>query len=48
MRVRRPRWLIIAGIIVVATVAIHPSTPDAAEGFAVGPPSLIDTDEPVS
>jgi MFS family permease len=64
-------WLVIAGIIVLATVAIHPSTrlarrfleqhvpaevladarastPDAEVGVAVGPPSLIDSDEPVS
>ena len=64
-------WLVIAGIVVVATVAIHPSTrmarrfleqhvpadvlaearastPDAEEGVATGPPSLIDTDEPVT
>ena len=62
-------WLVIAGIIVLATVAIHPSTrlarrfleehvpadvladaraaaPDAEEALAVGPPSLIDTDDP--
>lgn len=64
-------WLVIAGIIVVATVAIHPSTrlarrfldehvpadvladaragaPDPEEGLAVGPPSLIETDDPVT
>ncbi|MGZ6853113.1 MAG: MFS transporter, partial [Mycobacteriaceae bacterium] len=63
-------WLVIAGIIVLATVGIHPSarlartfleqhvpadvladarasTPEAEEGLAAGPPSLIDTDEPV-
>ncbi len=63
-------WLVIAGIIVVATVGVHPSTrlarrfleqhvpadvladarastPGPEEGIAVGPPSLIDTDEPV-
>jgi hypothetical protein len=63
-------WLVIAGIIVVATIGIHPSTrmarrfleqhvpadvladarassPDPEEGLAVGPPSLISTDEPV-
>jgi MFS family permease len=63
-------WLVIAGIIVLATVAIHPATrmaqrflerhvpadvladarasaPDPEEGLAVGPPSLIDPDEPV-
>lgn len=62
-------WLVIAGIIVVATVAIHPATvlarrfleqhvpPDvladarastgrAEEEVVVGPPSLIDPDEP--
>ena len=62
-------WLSIAGIIVVATVAIHPasrlarrfleehvpadvladaraSAPDPEDGVAVGPPSLIDTEEP--
>ena len=64
-------WLTIAGIIVVATVAIHPSTrlarrfleqhvpadvlaqaragaPDPEEGLAVGPPSLIETDDPAT
>jgi hypothetical protein len=64
-------WLLIAGIIVVATIAIHPSTrlarrfleqhvpadvladarasgPDPEDGLATGPPSLIDTDEPVT
>ncbi len=64
-------WLVIAGIIVLATVAIHPSTtlarrfleehvpadvladarastPDAEEAVVVGPPSLIDPDEPVA
>jgi MFS family permease len=64
-------WLVIAGIIVVATVAVHPSTrlarrfleqhvpadvladarvsiAGADEGLATGPPSLIDTDEPVT
>jgi MFS family permease len=64
-------WLVIAGIIVVATVAIHPSTamarrfleqhvpadvlaqarastPDADEGVATGPPSLIDAEPPVA
>ena len=63
-------WLVIAGIIVVATIGVHPSTrlarrfleqhvpPDVLadarasnsepdEGIAVGPPSLIDGDEPV-
>ena len=63
-------WLLIAGIIVVATIAVHPSTrlarrfleqhvpadvladarassPEPEEGIAVGPPSLITTDEPV-
>ncbi|WP_246455990.1 hypothetical protein [Nocardioides mesophilus] len=63
-------WLVIAAIIVVATVGVHPSTrlarrfieehvpadvladarassPDAEDGIAVGPPSLIATDEPV-
>ena len=63
-------WLVIAGIIVLATIGIHPSTrlarrfleqhvpadvladarassPDAEDGIAVGPPSLIATDEPV-
>ncbi|WP_395693944.1 MFS transporter [Nocardioides sp.] len=63
-------WLVIAGIIVLATVAIHPSTrlarqflerhvpaevladarisePVAEDGLAVGPPSLIDADDPV-
>ena len=63
-------WLVIAGIIVVATVAIHPSTrlareflerhvpadvladarisePVTEDGVAVGPPSLIDADDPV-
>ena len=60
----------IAGIIVVASIGVHPSTrlarrfleehvpadvladarassPDAEDGIAVGPPSLIATDEPV-
>ena len=64
-------WLVIAGIIVVATVLLHPSTrlarrfleqhvpadvladaragaPDADSPVAVGPPSLIDTDEPAT
>jgi MFS family permease len=64
-------WLVIAGIIVVATIAIHPSsrmarrfleqhvpadvladarasTPNPEEGVAAGPPSLIDTAEPVT
>ena len=64
-------WLVIAGIIVVATIGIHPSTrmarrfidqhvpadvmadarassPDPEEGIAVGPPSLIDPDEPMA
>lgn len=64
-------WLVIAGIIVLATIAIHPSTrlarrfleehvpadvladarastPAAEVGVAVGPPSLIDSAEPVS
>jgi hypothetical protein len=63
-------WLLIAGIIVVATIGVHPSTrlarrfleqhvpadvladarassPDPEDGIAVGPPSLIATDEPV-
>ena len=63
-------WLVIAGIVVVATFAIHPSTrlarrfleqhvpadvladarasgPQPEEGVAPGPPSLINTDEPV-
>jgi MFS family permease len=63
-------WLTIAGIIVVATVLVHPSTrsarrfleqhvpadvladarassPSAEEAVVPGPPSLIDTDEPV-
>ena len=63
-------WLVIAGIIVVATVGVHPSArlaqrflekhvpadvlaeargagPEPEEGLAVGPPSLIDSDEPV-
>ncbi len=63
-------WLTIAGVIVVATIAIHPSTrlarqfleqhvpadvladarvaePDPEEGLAVGPPSLIDPEDPV-
>jgi MFS family permease len=63
-------WLVIAGIIVAATIAIHPSTrmaqrflerhvpadvladarasaPDPEEGLAVGPPSLIDPEEPL-
>jgi hypothetical protein len=63
-------WLVIAGIIVVATIAVHPSTRlarrfleqhvpadvladarasslEPEEGIAVGPPSLIATDEPV-
>ncbi|MCD4532948.1 MFS transporter [Nocardioides sp. cx-169] len=62
-------WLVIAGIIVVATVGIHPSTrmaqrflerhvpadvlasarasaPEAEEGAAIGPPSLIDAEPP--
>ncbi|GAB3596515.1 MFS transporter [Angustibacter peucedani] len=64
-------WLVIAGIIVVATIGIHPSVrmarrfleihvppdvladarasaPDAEEGLATGPPSLISTEEPVT
>ena len=64
-------WLVIAGIIVVATIGIHPSTrlarrfleehvpadvladarasaPDPEAGLAAGPPSLINTDEPVA
>ena len=64
-------WLVIAGIIVVATIAVHPSTrlarrfleehvpadvladarastPDPEEGVAAGPPSLIDTADPVT
>jgi hypothetical protein len=63
-------WLLIAGIIVVATIGVHPSTrlargllerrlpagvladarassPEPEEGIAVGPPSLIATEEPV-
>jgi MFS family permease len=63
-------WLVIAGIIAVATIGVHPSTrlarrfleqhvpadvladarassPDPEDGIAVGPPSLINTDEPV-
>jgi MFS family permease len=63
-------WLVIAGIIVVATIGVHPSTrlarrfleqhvpadvladarassPEPEDGIAVGPPSLITTDEPV-
>jgi hypothetical protein len=63
--------LVIAGVIVVATIGIHPSTRMARRfleqhvpadvladarasgdrfeaGLAVGPPSLIDADEPVS
>jgi hypothetical protein len=63
-------WLVIAGIIVVATIGIHPSTrmarrflerhvpadvladararsPEPDEGIAVGPPSLISTEEPL-
>jgi MFS family permease len=63
-------WLVIAGIIVLATIGIHPSTrlarrfleqhvpadvlaearasiPDAEEGAATGPPSLIDAEPPV-
>ncbi|MCD4523630.1 MFS transporter [Nocardioides sp. cx-173] len=62
-------WLVIAGIILVATVGIHPSTrmaqrflerhvpadvlasarasaPEAEEGAAIGPPSLIDAEPP--
>jgi hypothetical protein len=64
-------WLLIAGIIVVATIGVHPSSrlgrrflekhvpaevladarassTEAADGIAVGPPSLITTDEPVT
>lgn len=64
-------WLVIAGIIVVAAIGIHPSTrmarrflerhvpadvladarastPEAEEGLAVGPPSIIDADAPVT
>lgn len=64
-------WLVIAAIIVSATIGVHPSTRlarrfleqhvpadvladargsglEPEEGIAVGPPSLIDTDEPVS
>ena len=64
-------WLVIAGIIVAATVAVHPASrmarrfldehvpaailadarataPDAEDGVATGPPSLIDSDEPVT
>jgi MFS family permease len=63
-------WLVIAGIIVVATIGVHPSTrlarrfleehvpadvladarassAEPEDGIAVGPPSLITTDEPV-
>jgi MFS family permease len=63
-------WMIIAGIIVVATAAVHPSArlakrfleqhvpadvladaraqaPEPDEGLAVGPPSLIATEEPI-
>ena len=63
-------WLVIAGIIVVATIGVHPSTrlarrfleqhvpadvladarasiPDPEDGIAVGPPSLIATEQPV-
>lgn len=63
-------WLVIAAIIVAATIGIHPSTrlarrflerhvpadvladarasaPTAEEELVVGPPSLIDADEPV-
>ena len=63
-------WLVIAGIIVVATIGVHPSTrlarrfleehvpadvladarassPAAEEAVVVGPPSIIDPDEPV-
>ncbi len=63
-------WVVIAGIIVVATLGVHPSTrlarrfldehvpaealvdagtvqPQPEEGLAVGPPSLIATEEPV-
>ena len=62
-------WLLIAGIIVVATLGVHPSTrlaqrflqqhvpadvladarasaPEPEEAVAVGPPSLIESDEP--
>ena len=61
----------IAGIIVVSTIGVHPSTrlarrflekhvpadvllearasaPDAEDGVATGPPSLISTEEPVA
>ena len=64
-------WLVIAAIVVAATVGIHPATrmarrfleehvpadvladarattPDAEEGLAAGPPSLIETDAPVT
>ena len=64
-------WLVIAGIIVLAAVAIHPATalakrfieqhvpadvladaraatPDAEDAIAVGPPSLIDPEEPAT
>ena len=64
-------WLTIAGIVVLATVAIHPSTrlarqfleqyvpadvladarvsePGSEDGVVVGPPSLIDPEEPVA
>lgn len=63
-------WLVIASIIVVATIGVHPSTrlarrfleqhvpadvladaracdPEPKESLAVGPPSLITTNEPV-
>jgi hypothetical protein len=63
-------WLLIAGIVVVATLGIHPSTrlarrfleqhvpadvladarasaPEAEDGLAVGPPSLLSTEEPI-
>jgi MFS family permease len=63
-------WLVIAGIVVVATMGMRPSTrlarrfleqhvpadvladarasrPEPEESIAAGPPSLIDTDEPI-
>ena len=64
-------WLVIAGIILVATIGVHPSTrlarrfleenvpvdvladarassPVPEDGIAVGPASLITTDDPVA
>ena len=63
-------WMVIAGIVVVATIGVHPSArlarrfleqhvppnvladaraslPDAEDGLAAGPPSLINSDAPV-